>query len=119
MEPLRIELSWPAKELSPNTGVHHMTRHRFKRAAKKEAGWATKIALQANRNWEPQGERVKVHLIAHPPEAWRTGDDDNLVARVKAHLDGIAKVLGVNDRIFEAPTVTWAERANKLIVELS
>jgi crossover junction endodeoxyribonuclease RusA len=119
--PLRIELGWPAKQLSPNSSVHHMTLHRFKKAAKTEAGWATKLAIQSNRDWEPSAEKVKVHLLAHPPEAWRTGDADNLVARIKAHLDGIARALGVNDRIFDAPTVTWADRTpnGKLIVELS
>jgi hypothetical protein len=27
--PLRIELGWPAKQLSPNASVHHMVKHRF------------------------------------------------------------------------------------------
>jgi hypothetical protein len=118
-DPLRIDLSWPAHELSPNARVHPMVLHRFKRAAKNEAGWATKIAKPFR--WHPQGETVAVHLIAHPPKAWRTGDDDNLVARVKAHLDGIAAVLGINDRLFQAPTVEWADRCErgKLVVVLS
>jgi hypothetical protein len=98
-----------------------MRRYRFKEAAKTEAGWATKLALQNNRDWEPRAETIKVHLIAHPPKNWSTGDKDNLIARVKSHLDGIAKVLGVNDRIFDAPTVTWADKSErgKLIVVLS
>jgi crossover junction endodeoxyribonuclease RusA len=119
MEPLRIDLSWPAHELSPNARVHPMVLHRFKKAAKNEAGWAVKIAKPFH--WHPADETVAVHLIAHPPKAWRTGDDDNLVARVKAHLDGIAEVLGINDRLFQAPTVEWADRCErgKLIVVLS
>jgi crossover junction endodeoxyribonuclease RusA len=114
-ESLEIGLSWPAAELSPNARVHPMVKHRFAKAAKTEAGWAAKIALPSK--WEP----AAVHLIAHPPKAWRTGDDDNLVARVKSHLDGIAEILGVNDRIFQAPTVEWADRCERgqLIVVLS
>jgi crossover junction endodeoxyribonuclease RusA len=117
---LRVELGYPAKELSPNTPVHHMTRYRFKKAAKVEAGWATKLALQNNRAWEPQSETVKVHLIVHPKTHGPRMDADNLVASAKAHLDGIAETLGVNDRIFEAPTIEWADRCErgKLIVEL-
>jgi crossover junction endodeoxyribonuclease RusA len=117
---MAIELGWPAKELSPNASVHHMKRARFKKAAKIEAGWATKIALQNNRDWEPAEETIRVHLIAHPPKHWSTGDKDNLVARAKSHLDGIAIVLGVNDKCFDAPTVTWADKfgIGKLIVEL-
>jgi crossover junction endodeoxyribonuclease RusA len=111
MTALRIELSWPAAELSPNASKHHMVVHRFKKAAKLEAGWATKIARPFD--WSPPEGKIPIHLIAHPPMAWRTGDDDNLVARVKAHLDGIAEVLGVNDRVFQAPTVEWADRCDR------
>lgn len=118
---LRIELSWPDKILSPNASVHHMKRARFKRAAKTEAGWATQLAVQNNREWEPQSETIAVHLVAHPPKHWNTGDKDNLISRCKAHLDGIAGVLGVNDKHFDAPTVTWADKCErgKLFVELS
>jgi hypothetical protein len=98
-----------------------MKRARFKKAAKIEAGWATKLAIQSNRDWEPAAETVKVHLVAHPPKNWSTGDADNLIARCKAHLDGIAVVLGINDKHFDAPTVVWAEKGDsgKLLVELS
>lgn len=117
---LRVELGWPAPELSPNARVHPMVFRRFKRAAKNEAGWATKIALQLSK-WEPSAETIRVQLLAHPPKNWSTGDRDNFVARVKAALDGIAAVLRVNDRIFEAPIVTWLDKTEhgKLIVELS
>jgi crossover junction endodeoxyribonuclease RusA len=117
---IAIELSWPAKELSPNTPVHHMKRARFRKAAKIEAGWATRLALQNNRDWEPAEETIKVHLVAHPPKHWSTGDRDNFVSRSKAALDGIAAALGVNDKCFDAPTVTWADKSGigKLIVEL-
>lgn len=116
MSAIRIELSWPAHELSPNARAHHMVVHRFKKAAKTEASWATKIAMPFT--WAPADGPIPVRLIAHPPMAWRTGDGDNLVARVKAHLDGIAQTIGVNDRRFEAPTVEWADRCErgKLIV---
>lgn len=108
-EPLLIELGWPAKELSPNARVHHIVKHRYAKAAKTEAGWATKIA----RPMDFGGDRFSVHIRAYPPEAWRTGDDDNLSARLKSHLDGIAEALGVNDRLFNAPTVEWCDRTQR------
>lgn len=119
-KPLRIELGWPARELSPNSSVHHMQRARFKKAAKIEAGWATKLALQNNRDWQPAAEMILVNLIAYPKPTGPRPDADNFVASVKAHLDGIALVLGVNDRTFDAPTITWADKSEhgKLIVEL-
>lgn len=117
MKPLVIELTWPAKELSPNARVHHMAKHRFAKAAKLEAGWATKIARPFD--WGHDGP-FTIAITAHPPEGWRTGDNDNLIARMKSHLDGIAEVLGVNDREFQAPTVTWADRSGrgKVLVEI-
>lgn len=119
MTELRIELGWPAKELSPNGRAHRMVVARFKKAAKNEAGWATKIANPIR--WAPAGETVKVHVIAHPKPDGPLPDKDNLIASIKAHLDGIAEVIGINDRDFEAPTVEFADRCKlgKMIVVLS
>jgi hypothetical protein len=95
-----------------------MVLARYKKAAKVEAGWATKIARPFD--WGHDGP-FAIHFIAHPPLAWRTGDADNLIARCKAHLDAIANALGVNDRTFEAPTVEWADRTErgKLIIRVT
>lgn len=111
-EPLSIDLSWPAKELWPNGGTPHpMVLGRFKKAAKNEAGWATKIVRPFS--YAPPEAPIKVHLIAHPKPTGPHPDKDNLIASLKAHLDGIAEVLGVNDRDFEAPTVTFADRCQR------
>jgi hypothetical protein len=109
-DPILIELSWPAKQLSPNTGVHHMTRHRYKKAAKIEAGWATKIARPFN--WGHDGP-LAIGITAYPPKNWSTGDADNFIARLKPHLDGIAGALGVNDSVFQAPTLKWADKTER------
>jgi crossover junction endodeoxyribonuclease RusA len=109
-EPLLIELSWPAKQLSPNARIHHMARHRYAKAAKTEAGWATKAARPFH--WGSDGP-FDVHIIAYPPKTWREGDNDNFIARLKAHFDGIAAALGVNDRLFGAPTIKWADRTER------
>ena len=118
---LRIELGWPAKELSPNGRAHYMVKSRYAKAAKTEAGWATKIALGVNRDWHPAADKISVHIIAHPKPTGPNPDADNLVASCKHFFDGIAEVLGVNDRIFEAPTVTFADKSERgsLVVELS
>lgn len=115
-EALLIEVAWPAKQLSPNTGCHHMTRHRFKKAAKIEAGWATKAACPFD--WGHDG-RFDVHIRAYPP-VQRNRDADNLIASLKAHLDGIADAIGVNDSLFNAPTVEWADitQHGKIVITL-
>jgi hypothetical protein len=107
---ITIELSWPAKELSPNARVHHMVKHRYAKAAKIEAGWATKIVRPFD--WAHDGP-LAVAVTAHPPKNWNTGDSDNIVARLKSHFDGIAEVLGINDRQFQAPTVQWADKTER------
>lgn len=86
-----------------------MAKWRASKDAKDEAHWATKSALGLAK-FEYPDERIPVHIIAHPPKAWRTGDDDNLAASAKAHFDAIAKALGVNDRRFKQTGVIWAER---------
>lgn len=87
-----------------------MVKHRYAKAAKIEAGWATKLVRPFD--WSANGQ-LPVAVTAYPPKKWNTGDNDNLVARLKSHLDGIAEVLGVNDRQFEAPTVTWGDKTER------
>lgn len=108
---IAIELGWPAPELSPNARVHPLVRHRFAKAAKVEARWVTMIARPL-RYAPPEGD-IPLKIVAHPPKNWRTGDRDNLVARLKSHIDGIAKALGINDRRFESPTVEWGDKCER------
>jgi crossover junction endodeoxyribonuclease RusA len=109
-EMIIVELSWPAKELSPNARVHHMVKHRYAKAAKIEAGWATKIVRPFS--WAHDGP-LPVAITAYPPKNWSTGDADNMVASCKSFLDGIALALEVNDRQFEAPTIKWADKTER------
>jgi crossover junction endodeoxyribonuclease RusA len=118
-EALHIELSWPAKELWPNGGnPHPMVLHRFKKAAKNEAGWATKIVRPFD--YAPPEAPIPVHITAHPKPTGPHPDKDNTIASLKAHLDAIADVLGMNDRDFDAPTVSFADRCQrgKIIVRM-
>ncbi len=41
-------------------------------------------------------EQLKVHLVFVPPDR-RSRDDQNLIGAMKAGLDGLADVLGVDD----------------------
>ena len=115
-EPLLIELGWPAKQLSPNARVHHMVKHRYAKAAKIEAGWATHQAHPRDFG----GDRFDIHIRAYPPVN-RNRDADNLIASLKSHLDGIAGALEVNDSLFNAPTLEWADitQHGKIVVRVS
>lgn len=52
--------------------------------------------------------RVSVALTVHP-KTRNAVDPDNCVASLKAYADGIAQAMGVDDKVFDAPTVTFGE----------
>jgi crossover junction endodeoxyribonuclease RusA len=100
-----VETGWPAKPLSPNARPHHLAKASAKKKAFNEAWGATQEVK--GRDWKaPQDGRFNITIEAFPA-VWRGRDDDNLVSSVKAHLDGIAKALGVNDSRFNAPVIDW------------
>jgi crossover junction endodeoxyribonuclease RusA len=90
----RIELPWPAKELSPNARGHWAKMARFKKGARELAGWTAKEA-----GWESQRARSNLAIITvtfHAPDK-RRRDLDNAIASFKSAQDGIADALGIDD----------------------
>jgi len=87
-----LTLPWPPASLSPNKRQHWSALARAKAAYRyacamtaKQQG-ATKVAA----------ERLAVSLVFMPPDR-RHRDLDNCLAAMKAGLDGLADVLGVDD----------------------
>ena len=83
-----VVLPWPPKELSPNARLHHMALHRVKKAYRtacwlqaRKAGMSAATLLGA--------EEAEVHLVFYPPDK-RNRDADNMLASMKAGLDGLA-----------------------------
>lgn len=113
-EPIQIETGWPVEDLWPNARAHHMRLHSARKAAKKESYWSTCIVLP--RGWKTGGGRFNLTIRAYPAVN-RDRDNDNLIAAVKGHLDGIADALHVNDKLFNAPAVEWPgkDRRGKLV----
>lgn len=102
---LTVTLPWPDKALSPNGGGRSwQKKHRVKKAYKREC-WA-ELKAQGVRN-APAG-RLSVALTFHPPHV-RAYDQDNLIARMKAGLDALSDVLGVDDSLFELGAPVIAE----------
>lgn len=89
----RVTLPWPPKELSPNARVHWAVLAKAKRAYRAEC------ASQARIQGVAQAKVQKLHLalVFYPPTR-RLFDLDNALARMKSGLDGLADVLGVDDR---------------------
>jgi crossover junction endodeoxyribonuclease RusA len=90
-----ILLSWPPKALSPNARVHWAVKAKAAKAYRKAAGWAT---IEAREVVEDDGP-IDLHVTFYPPDK-RHYDGDNLLARIKSGIDGIADGLGVNDKRF-------------------
>ena len=90
---LNFTLPWPPKELSPNGRTHWRVLAKTKKAYREACAWSAK----------EQGagriEAQKLHLtITFVPPNRRAHDLDNCLARLKSGLDGLADVLGVDDK---------------------
>lgn len=93
---LTVTLPWPPKELSPNARLHWAALARAKRA------YRHACALQAMAQGVRRVQATKLHLsLNFYPPSRRAFDLDNALARMKAGLDGLADVLGVDDRHWE------------------
>lgn len=91
-EPVRIELPWPSRVLHPNARVHWAAKARATKLAKSEAAWWAKAAgakpIKAN--------VLSVSITFFPPDK-RRRDVDGMLASIKAYIDGIADVVGIDD----------------------
>lgn len=110
----QIELPWPHKALWPNGRPHWAAKATQTR---KHKDWAFVAALAAKL---PAGgsERVPILLTFHPLPKGPAPDKDNGVAACKAYLDGIAKAMGVDDRLFDLRPPVIAERGSKVVVTI-
>lgn len=92
----RVELPWPPRELSPNARVHF----RAKAAKAKHyrmSAWA--LAKEAGIKAPAGNGGIALRFDFHPPDR-RKRDLDNMLASIKAGIDGIADAMGVNDERF-------------------
>lgn len=87
-------MSWPNGSLSPNSRAHWGKVAKLKRVQRAE--WA---ALAMASRVKAEGEKVHVRLEFVPSDR-RPRDLDNLLASVKAGLDGLADAMRVNDNTF-------------------
>jgi crossover junction endodeoxyribonuclease RusA len=95
-----VSLPWPPRDASPNARAHWAAVHRARARYRADA---RVLAIAAGaRDFSmmvPDGAVLRVTLCAYPPDK-RRRDWDNVVASVKAGLDGIADALGIDDSQF-------------------
>jgi crossover junction endodeoxyribonuclease RusA len=117
---ITIELSWPPRELSPNSRRHWRAKAAYQQAAHREAYVVMDQWLRAHHApAQPPQSALPVALVFCPPDA-RGRDLDNLGAACKWALDGIADALDVNDKLFRPVTLDWGEvcKPGKVVVKI-
>jgi crossover junction endodeoxyribonuclease RusA len=105
---LELVLPWPHKDLSPNGRVHWRDKAK---AVKKARQTAVVLAFEAG--WKgaqlPPG-RLHLWVTFYQAPGKPIPDDDNMLGRFKAYRDGIAQVLGIDDKRFVSHPFVHTER---------
>ena len=118
---IEIKLPWPPTVLSPNSRAHWATVAKSKKRYRQACAL---YSISQMRGSAPQplpadGE-LALALEFFPPSA-RKMDRDNLLARMKAGLDGVCDALAIDDARFEPVTVSMKKplRAGMVRVVIS
>lgn len=89
-------LAWPHPDLSPNARVHWARLAKAKKAYRTSSAW--RVLSQGGKKLTAKSLQVRVSFV--PPDR-RKRDKDNMLAAIKAGLDGVADALGVDDSAWE------------------
>lgn len=89
---MTITLPWPHRDLHPNARVHYMRLAKAKKAYRQECAWSAKAQGLA----KIKAVTLHVAITFHPPDR-RRRDLDGMLSSVKAAIDGLVDVVGVDD----------------------
>lgn len=92
---IRLELAWPARPLWANWRGHWHTRS-LHVATARQMTWAKALGAGSKR---ANITRPILRFQFHPPTK-RLPDLQNMPHTMKAHIDGIADALGIDDKHF-------------------
>lgn len=107
---LTVTLPWPPSSLSPNARQHWASHARAKKAYRTACAWQAKAQGAARM----VADRLSVRIEFVPPDR-RHRDTDNMVASLKAGLDGLADVLGVDDSRWQLVIEPVADRVGGFV----
>jgi hypothetical protein len=105
MTAIRFACTWPAEELWQNSRAHWSRKNRATAVAKHEA---RTLAIRAGIKAIAMRKAYRVE-VTFCPSAMSRADRQNMPGAVKAHIDGIAHALGVDDRCF-VPSFVFADK---------
>lgn len=92
---MNFTLPWPPSALNPNVRQHWRKHASAKKAYRAACAWTARSQGVT----AAPAEKLSVSLVFVPPDR-RRRDLDNLIASMKAGLDGLADALGVDDNRF-------------------
>ena len=95
---IELVLGWPPSNLSPNARLHWAKLARAKKQYRNACFSVSKEQLKKF-NTDSIPEKLVLEMTFIPPDR-RSYDRDNLVARMKAGIDGLADALKINDKRF-------------------
>jgi crossover junction endodeoxyribonuclease RusA len=115
-----IETPWPNPVLSPNKRPHWAVKHKAAKKDRQQAAWITnKIAKETYALPFPAENDIPVTITFYPPDN-RRRDRDNMIASLKATMDGVADGLGVDDKRFVTTyKVGEAITGGKVVIEVT
>mgnify|MGYP001195151922 FL=1 len=97
---IEVVLGWPPTDLSPNARKHWAVVAKAKKQYRKDCYSVSKEQLKKFKKiTENIPERLVLEMTFIPPDR-RSYDRDNLVARMKSGIDGLADALKINDKRF-------------------
>ena len=105
--PASVVLPWPPKALNPNGRLHWAKTARAKKSYREACYYTARAAGLSAASFSP-APKLALELVVYPPDK-RLRDVDNIVASLKAGLDGLADALGVNDHRFVLSVVLKPE----------
>ena len=95
---IELVLGWPPSNLSPNARLHWAKLARAKKQYRNACFSVSKEQLKKF-NTDNITEKLVLEMTFIPPDR-RSYDRDNLVARMKSGIDGLADALKINDKRF-------------------
>ena len=95
---IELVLGWPPSDLSPNARLHWAKLARAKKQYRNACFSVSKEQLKKI-NTDSIPEKLVLEMTFIPPDR-RSYDRDNLVARMKSGIDGLADALKINDKRF-------------------
>lgn len=108
-----ISLPWPLKGLSPNARGHWTKRATATKVYRQACYVLTWQAIRGNAA-KFKNAPIAVSITFSPPDN-RPRDLDNLIASIKAGLDGVAAAIGVDDAHFQITAKKSAKAARACV----